>query len=65
MPDAKRELREFGRLQGIESAFRGFCYLAVARGKGDPSSAASHTGFRCFRSGNGPGPSRPEKDNRK
>jgi formylglycine-generating enzyme len=30
-------------------------YLAGARGKGDPGSAASHTGFRCVRSGNGPG----------
>jgi formylglycine-generating enzyme required for sulfatase activity len=30
-------------------------YLAGARGKGDPGSAASHTGFRCVRSGAGPG----------
>ena len=40
-------------------------YLAGARGKGDPSSAASHTGFRCVRSGKGPGPSQADKDNRK
>jgi formylglycine-generating enzyme required for sulfatase activity len=40
-------------------------YLAGARGKGDPSSAASHTGFRCVRSGDCPDPSKADKDNRK
>ncbi len=31
-------------------------YRAGARGKGEPGSAASHTGFRCARSASGPGP---------
>jgi sulfatase modifying factor 1 len=30
-------------------------YLAGARGKGESGSAASHTGFRCVRSGTAPG----------